>query len=100
MSMSYKGHDLDLRPQRAGPPPEETIRAMPRPSREPIAVDQATLDGCNAAFDLARAHGAREVRLEHLLHTLTPDSSRVWAARGGRHPCRSASARGDHGDGR
>ncbi len=76
--MSYKGHDLDLRPQCAGPPREETIRAMPLPSREPIAVDQATLDCCNAAFDLARAHGAREVRLEHLLHALT----RVPAASG------------------
>ena len=79
--MSYRGHDLDLRPQRAGPPREETIRATPRPSREPIAVDQATLDCCNAAFDLARAHGAREVRLEHLLHALARVSGGVRLAR-------------------
>lgn len=75
--MSYKGHDLDLRLADAGPLPEEMSRAPgqsaeagARPS-QPMAVDPILLDCCNAAFEVARVHGAREIRLEHLLHTLT-----------------------------
>jgi ATP-dependent Clp protease ATP-binding subunit ClpA len=79
--MSYKGHDLDLRPVSAGPTRVETASEPPRAGeaggsrdrarREPVAVALTVLDCCNAAFDVARVHGAREVRLEHLLHALT-----------------------------
>jgi hypothetical protein len=78
--MSYKGDDLDLRPAPAGLTHEAASRpaaARAQPSREPIAVDQAVHDCCNAAYDVAHVHGAREVRLEHLLYALT----RVAAAR-------------------
>jgi hypothetical protein len=78
--MSYKGDDLDLRPAPAGLTHEGASRAAAtsaQPSREPIAVDQAVHDCCNAAYDVAHVHGAREVRLEHLLYALT----RVAAAR-------------------
>jgi ClpA/ClpB-like protein len=87
--MSYKGHDLDLRPSRAGLPREEAGAEARRPgspwnrptlpSSEPIAVDNVVLDCCNGAHDVARFHGAREVRPEHLLHALT----RVAAAAAG-----------------
>jgi hypothetical protein len=79
--MSYNGHDLDLRPVSAGLVREETGReplqtgdaagGRDRARREPVAVALIVLDCCNAAFEVARVHGAREVRLEHLLHALT-----------------------------
>jgi hypothetical protein len=34
-------------------------------------VDETVLAAANQAFEMALAHGAREVRLEHLLHALT-----------------------------
>jgi hypothetical protein len=37
----------------------------------PIWVDETVLAAANHAFEVALAHGAREVRLEHLLHALT-----------------------------
>ncbi len=79
--ISYKGHDLDLRPVSAGLSGEEVGRepartgdpgaGRDRARREPVAVALIVLDCCNAAFEIARVHGAREVRLEHLLHALT-----------------------------
>jgi ClpA/ClpB-like protein len=76
--MPYKGGDLHLR---LGEPREAPALA-PRPhdaiwqlraagAAAPIAVDEAVLACCNAAYDAAVFHGASEVRLEHLLHALT-----------------------------
>jgi len=92
--MSYKGHDLDLRPVAAGlardeagreqPPTGDAVGGRDRARREPVAVALIVLDCCNAAFELARVHGAREVRLEHLLQALTrvPAASAVLEERG------------------
>ncbi len=81
----YRGADLDLRTARTwsatstdlmsgfevpSPPPPQ---AAPAPSHRtnPIWVDETVLAAANHAFEVAQAHGAREVRLEHLLHALT-----------------------------
>jgi hypothetical protein len=75
--MSYKGRDLDLRtPYASGASEEAGAQAgwsMPAVSgREgTIPVDQTALACCNAAYDAALFHGAREVRVEHLLYALT-----------------------------
>src|SRR5215467_3153540 len=82
MSMAYKGADLDLRTPRLATSGGETGAT---PLREPagngvrlagsfgapIAVDETLLACCNRAYDIARFHGAVDVRLEHLLHALT-----------------------------
>src|SRR5215831_694813 len=82
MSMAYKGADLDLRTPRLATSGSETGAT---PLREPagngvrlagsfgapIAVDETLLACCNRAYDIARFHGAVDVRLEHLLHALT-----------------------------
>ena len=81
--MSYKGRDLDLRtPQGPGGSEEMSTLAgwslPPALGRDgPIPVDQTVLACTNAAYDAAVFHGAREVRVEHLLYALT----RVEAAR-------------------
>jgi Clp amino terminal domain, pathogenicity island component len=86
--MAYKGNDLDLRAPfvsslRDGSGQEEVVGQAGWPPHPdlgrdgPIAVDQTVLACCNAAFDAAAFHGARDVRLEHLLYALT----RVDAAR-------------------
>ena len=85
--MAYRGEDLDLRlPQarggREGYVPNEfglngtRLRAplgnglaIGRP--EPVVVDDTVMACCNHAYDIAQAHGASEVRLEHLVHALT-----------------------------
>lgn len=73
--MSYRGEDLDLRvpPGRAlGSSGADSERA-PLNSRSgaTLWIDETLLACCNNAFDLALAHGANEVRLEHLVHALT-----------------------------
>ena len=81
--MSYKGSDLDLRtPYALGVSEDAAGQAgwslPPMPGRDgPIPVDQTVLACCNAAYDAALFHGARDVRVEHLLYALT----RVDAAR-------------------
>lgn len=70
--MSYRGEDLDLRtPQTRG----GSGMAMPATGSSrhdgPIWVDDTVLACCNHAYDVALAHRASEVRLEHLLHALT-----------------------------
>ena len=86
--MSYKGNDLDLRapyaPHGRDANGSEEAGASaswsmpPEHGRDgPIPVDQTLLACCNAAYDAALFHGARDVRLEHLLYALT----RIDAAR-------------------
>jgi hypothetical protein len=77
--MAYRGEDLDLRipfgnaqagrhaATGAGPPPP----ALGSPRDTTLWIDEPLLACCNNAFDLALAHGATEVRLEHLLHALS-----------------------------
>ena len=81
---TYRGEDLDLRAP-LGRPPRDTAGPvdpglngtrprMPATNgtrNEPLYVDDTVLACCNHAFDIAQAHGAAEVRLEHLVHALT-----------------------------
>lgn len=72
--MSYRGEDLDLRtPQNwsagASDLASDSTRGALRSG--PIWVDDTVLACTNHAFDVALAHRAGEVRLEHLLHALT-----------------------------
>lgn len=81
--MSYRGDDLDLRTPQANPTDlaiplgGEGFTSAPRARSStgahsgPIWVDQTVLDCCNHAFDVASAHRAPEVRLEHLIYALT-----------------------------
>ncbi len=85
--MAYRGEDLDLRlPQargaRDGYVPSEFGLNGTRPRTpmagalangrvEPVIVDDTVMACCNHAYDIAQAHGASEVRLEHLVHALT-----------------------------
>jgi hypothetical protein len=80
--MGYRGEDLDLRTPQATPgdvsisqPAEPFVQpSRPRPSAPraaPIWVDDILLDCCNHAYDVASAHRAPEVRLEHLIYALT-----------------------------
>ncbi len=85
--MSYRGEDLDLRTPRtwsatpadlAGWSQSEPALNGPRPRATygaarggPIWVDDTVLACVNHAFDVALAHRAGDVRLEHLLHALT-----------------------------
>ncbi len=83
--MAYRGDDLDLRtPQAHNAPPVEVaawreadangLRGRPHHGgvlNGPIMVDETVLACCNHAYDVALAHGAAEVRLEHFLNALT-----------------------------
>ncbi len=80
--MGYRGEDLDLRtPQTwSGTPPDlanaSELPGTPNGQRGgfrtgPIWVDDTVLACSNHAYDIALAHRAGEVRLEHLLHALT-----------------------------
>lgn len=91
--MGYRGDDLDLRtPQATAGEAAQTAdpfappRARPAGSagRAPIWVDETVLEACNHAYDVAAAHRAAEVRLEHLLYALTriEEASDVLEARG------------------
>ena len=105
--MSYRGGDLDLRtPQsRSGgergsfePPlngPREFDDGFGADSRSPIYVDDTLLACCNHAYDVALAHRAGEVRIEHLLYALTriDDAAEVLE----KHGVRDASLRREAG---
>jgi Clp amino terminal domain, pathogenicity island component len=68
--MGYRGDDLDLRtPERWGG--KDLTRDPARIAGEPFYVDDTVLACCNHAFDLALAHRAAEVRIEHLLNAMT-----------------------------
>lgn len=77
--MSYRGEDLDLRTQPAAgavakeAPGEQDGGAGQRGGlrNDPIWVDNTVLACANHAFDVAFAHRAGEVRLEHFLHAMT-----------------------------
>lgn len=79
--MGYRGDDLDLRtPQGHGAPHvdwrdnDNGIRGrvhLGGALNGPILVDETVLACCNHAYDVALAHGAAEVRLEHFLNALT-----------------------------
>lgn len=81
--MGYRGDDLDLRtPQGHNAPPVDVgawrdgdgLRGRPHHGgvlNGPIMVDETVLACCNHAYDVALAHGAAEVRLEHFLNALT-----------------------------
>lgn len=95
--VGYRGDDLDLRTPQATPgdfaihePVEPfTVASRPRPTAgasrsAPIWVDETLLDCCNHAYDVASAHRAAEVRLEHLIYALTgiEDAARMLEMRG------------------
>jgi hypothetical protein len=81
---SYRGEDLDLRTP-GGRPVREAFVAEAQPIQgrmraplsngggrgEPTYVDETVMACCNHAFDIAQAHGASEVRLDHLIHAMT-----------------------------
>ncbi len=113
--MQYKGEDMDLRvpvprTPREGFPATEYDPAFPNgrwrttagplpPGSEPLWVDETVLACCNMAFDMALAHGAPEVDLDHLVHAMTrvEAASRLLEARGVREGQlrRSAGADGE-----
>jgi len=93
--MAYRGDDLDLRtPQGwtsnrdAGA--EEQPNWLTRSTiykggrNDPLWVDDVVMACCNHAYDLAVAHRAPEVRLEHLINALTLNeaAAHVLEARG------------------
>ena len=82
--MAYRGDDLELRtPQGWAQPGREPASATEAPNwwtrttvykggrADPLWVDDHVMAVCNHAHDLAVAHRAAEVRLEHLLNALT-----------------------------
>ncbi len=77
--MGYRGEDLDLRTPQNSPADIASWRdsdsgLRPRHGGSlngPIMVDETVLACCNHAYDVALAHGAAEVRLEHFLNALT-----------------------------
>ena len=73
--MAYRGEDLDLRvPLGAttGSRPGAFGAGSATTARDTtLWIDEPLLACCNNAFDLALAHGAADVRLEHLLHALS-----------------------------
>ncbi|MBU1212470.1 MAG: hypothetical protein KJ587_14525 [Alphaproteobacteria bacterium] len=105
--MSYRGGDLDLRtPQSrsAGergsfePPlngPRDFEDGYAAEGRSAIFVDDTLLACCNHAYDVALAHRAGEVRIEHLLYALTriDDAAEVLE----KHGVRDASLRREAG---
>jgi hypothetical protein len=82
--MTYRGEDLDLRtPQGRGARESYSggegglngARGRGAASggnrADALYVDDTVLACCNHAYDIALAHGATEVRLEHLVHAMT-----------------------------
>jgi hypothetical protein len=79
--MGYRGADLDLRTSRTGSATStdfmsgfeggDEIGTAQHHNGAPIWVDDTLLACANHAYDIAVAHHATEVRLEHLLHALT-----------------------------
>jgi hypothetical protein len=68
--MGYRGRDLDLRTPERWPVPAGQWRGEAQPPGA-LLVDEVVLACCNHAYDLALAHRAREVRIEHLLNAMS-----------------------------
>jgi hypothetical protein len=80
--MGYRGDDLDLRTPQAGSAMLSDLagdaepgfsKSSPRTAARPgpIWVDDTVMSCANHAFEVAVAHRAGEVRLEHFLHAMT-----------------------------
>ena len=74
--MSYKGEDLDLRSPRVyrgevEQASRDLLSGGVGGANGPIWVDETLMSCCNHAFDVAYAHRAAEVHIEHLLYALT-----------------------------
>lgn len=79
--MSYRGEDLDLRTTQTWSTASEKGAANEPPlgangqriiqRGDPILVDDTLLACSNHAYDIALAHRAGEVRIEHLIYALT-----------------------------
>ncbi len=78
--MAYHGEDLDLRtPQTWSSAPADVVAPDVSLSSNgkrstflgPVLVDEAVLACFNQAYDIAAAHRAGEVRVEHLLNAMT-----------------------------
>jgi predicted nucleic acid-binding Zn-ribbon protein len=80
--MGYRGEDLDLRTPQTWSATPADLAGIPEPApfkndqraparSGPIWVDDTILACANHAYDVALAHRAGEVRLEHFLHALT-----------------------------
>ncbi|MBL8566212.1 MAG: hypothetical protein JNM89_10895 [Hyphomicrobiaceae bacterium] len=93
--MGYRGQDLDVRtPQTWRAQPADLVggkpvngprtRSYPVGEATPIWVDDTVLACTNHAYDVALAHRAGEVRVEHLIHALTriDDASEILEASG------------------
>ena len=94
--MAYRGEDLDLRTPKSWGSGGREVVGNEQASwgarggiyaggrADPIWVDETVLACCNHAFELAQAHRAPEVRIEHLLNALTlnADASQVLEANG------------------
>lgn len=76
--MSYRGRDLDLRtPERVHSAFEQRQPDQSAAPADTVLVDEAVLACCNHGYDLALAHRAREVRIEHLLNAMTRTDAAV-----------------------
>lgn len=100
MSSAYQGGDLSLRTPKAWGAPREIAPMPDVPMEAPewltralseaatqgpeIWVDSTVLKCCNQAYEIAVAHRAPEVRLEHLVHamTLVPAAMHILQAEG------------------
>ncbi|WP_423414267.1 Clp protease [Hyphomicrobium sp. B1] len=77
--MAYHGEDLDLRTSQTWTPSEVILPADAALSNGkrgsllagPVLVDDTVLACFNQAYDIAAAHRAGEVRVEHLLNAMT-----------------------------
>ncbi len=76
--MGYRGADLDLRTARTfSATSTDTMGgfddppARAEPDEPALWVDDTLLACANQAYDIAAAHRAREVRLDHLVHAFT-----------------------------
>jgi hypothetical protein len=94
--MAYRGDDLDLRTPQSWTSAGREAGTGDQPNwwtrttvykggrTDPIWVDDHVMACCNHAYDLAVAHRAPEVRLEHLINALTLNehAAAVLEARG------------------
>ncbi|MBA2127289.1 Clp protease [Hyphomicrobium methylovorum] len=95
--MAYRGEDLDLRTSQTFTAAAGEFAATDVSQQngkrsgyrtDPILVDDIVLACCNQAYDVAVAHRAGEVRVEHLLNAMTrlDAAATVLEARGIRIP--------------